>query len=344
MRLRSALRRLARHAPPPPPLEQRVAEEVERILARDWQVQMPPLVFRRDTEAALAPREIEIARDNGRYVLTLSAVGKGPGMTGAGWRRIVPFLLQFDRARDAGRMTVMLGDGQMPGSYRFSPAPFLPHVVALPDPYLFAYRGYVSADAQYRKAPAWTDREDRLVWRGAPNGVGTFGWDPALLEVPTLMQRNRLVLLSRGTDIDAGFVFSRSHPLRPYETAARKGGIMGDPVPSESWAGRRYALDIDGHSTTWDNFPVRLKQGCCVLKVESRVGFRQWYYPRLRPWEHYVPIKADLSDLVEVFDWLRANPARAEEIAAAGRAEAAKITLEREWQVGADLISEHWNA
>lgn len=320
----------------------RIGDDLRAVLARKWNKALP-LTVRVDSEARLAPRIVELARDGTRFVVTLPAEGPGPGTDGSGWRRIVAFLLQFERAEGADRMTVMVGDGQFPGTHRFSPSPFLPQVVAIPDPYLFRFHGYRAADAQYAAAPDWDDREDRLVWRGAPNGVGTFGWDPALLDIPTLMQRNRMVLTCRGSAIDAGFVFPQHHPLRGYEGAARAGGIMADPIPSERWAGMRYALDIDGHSTTWNNFPVRLKQGCCVLKVDSQVGFRQWYYPRLRPWEHYVPVRADLGDLIEVHDWLRTNPARAREIAAAGRAEAARITLEREWAEGARLIAEHWD-
>ena len=35
-----------------------------------------------------------------------------------------------------------------------------------------------------------------------------------------------------------------------------------------------------------------------TLIVESRRSW-EWYYPRLLPWKHYVPIRNDLSDFEE---------------------------------------------
>jgi len=54
-----------------------------------------------------------------------------------------------------------------------------------------------------------------------------------------------------------------------------------------------------------------------------------------------VPVRADMSDLAERYDWARSNPARAAGIAAAGRAVAAQMTLEREWTEGARIIEAH---
>ena len=39
---------------------------------------------------------------------------------------------------------------------------------------------------------------------------------------------------------------------------------------------------------------------------------------RLRPYVHYVPVKADLSDLHKQFKWAQANPDEAEQIARQG--------------------------
>jgi hypothetical protein len=37
------------------------------------------------------------------------------------------------------------------------------------------------------------------------------------------------------------------------------------------------------------------------------------------PWVHFVPVKNDLSDLLETINWLRQNDAKAKEIALNGR-------------------------
>ena len=70
----------------------------------------------------------------------------------------------------------------------------------------------------------------------------------------------------------------------------------------ESQVGRwRYLLDIEGHS--WS---ARLK----LLFFTNRVVFmvdrpwREYWYRWLVPWEHYVPVRRDLSDLGEKYNLL----------------------------------------
>lgn len=45
----------------------------------------------------------------------------------------------------------------------------------------------------------------------------------------------------------------------------------------------------------------------------------QWYMENMKAWEHYIPVKHDLSNLLEIIDWLRANDDKAKEIAQNGQ-------------------------
>jgi Glycosyl transferase family 90 len=96
-------------------------------------------------------------------------------------------------------------------------------------------------------------------------------------------------------------------------------GILGDYIAPITWCGLKFAIDIDGNTNAWSNFFTRLLMGCCVLKVASAAGYRQWYYGDIEPWIHYVPVKADLSDICERIAWCRSNHAGARRIAAAGQ-------------------------
>src|SRR5690606_37830869 len=100
--------------------------------------------------------------------------------------------------------------------------------------------------------------------------------------------------------------------------------------------------DVDGQTNTWSSLFIRMLLGCCVLKLDSKFGFRQWYYDRLKPWEHYVPVKADASDLGEQIEWVRANDGRAAEIAANGQRLARTITFEAGKREAVELIERHW--
>ncbi len=91
-------------------------------------------------------------------------------------------------------------------------------------------------------------------------------------------------------------------------------------------------------SMRWRTF-CRLLLGCCVLKIGSERGFRQWYYDDLVPWRHYVPVAADVSDLSEKIDWCRSHPDACETIADEGRTLALSMTFEREMARGVDAIN-----
>lgn len=40
----------------------------------------------------------------------------------------------------------------------------------------------------------------------------------------------------------------------------------------------------------------------------------QWYYSALEPYVHYIPLKEDLSDIFEQFEWLKNNDCKALEV------------------------------
>ena len=85
----------------------------------------------------------------------------------------------------------------------------------------------------------------------------------------------------------------------------RKRGLLGAPVSAAHFPRWRYQIDIDGNSNAWEGLFTKLLTGSLVLKVESAFGFRQWYYDRLLPWRHVVPVAKDMSDLVEKVAWCR---------------------------------------
>jgi hypothetical protein len=69
---------------------------------------------------------------------------------------------------------------------------------------------------------------------------------------------------------------------------------------------QKYAgvLDVDGNA--WSSrFAQLLCMNSVVLKVEPTYVDYFWF--ELEPWKHYVPVKADLSDLVEQAEWVTAN-------------------------------------
>lgn len=64
-------------------------------------------------------------------------------------------------------------------------------------------------------------------------------------------------------------------------------------------------------------FPYLMLGSSLVLKQNSQ--YYEFFYSHLKAGTHYVPVKRNLSDLVEKIKWAKENDAEAQKIAAAGQ-------------------------
>lgn len=64
----------------------------------------------------------------------------------------------------------------------------------------------------------------------------------------------------------------------------------------------KYQINIDGTVAAY-RLPYLLAGDSVVLKQDS--SYYEHFYNELQPWEHYIPIRADLGDLLEKIQWAR---------------------------------------
>lgn len=232
-------------------------------------------------------------------------------------------------------ITADLSDGDADSTATFAMSSYLPDKVLLPDTYFFRSRGFVRmrAHADTHAVP-WERRSEVLRWRGVSTGQGRR--EPVAGD-PGVLPRIRLAMLLKDEPrCDVGIAGSDSGEA--LAETLRRAGLMRARIEEPTWVGDKYGIDIDGNSNTWSNFIVRLHLGCCMLKVDSPRGYRQWYYGRIAPWQHFVPVKSDLSDMLEKIDWVRRHDAEAREIAASGQRLARSMSFESESAYAVDAI------
>jgi hypothetical protein len=261
------------------------------------------------------------------------------------WRRL-PAILDVvgDAAVEDGAWSADLGDWvQSPGEV-IGFCSRHDDTLLVPDRGFHASRGYESERRRAAMAPRFEDRDPRVLWRGSPTGQGHSLADPLVADNAALIQRVRMCLrmrddpmTSRG-ETDLRIVVNDTLPRQQVE-AYRRAGITGPHVAQASWSSRRYAIDIDGHANAFSNFFLRLLYGCCVIKVASPLGFRQWYYDRLVPWEHFVPVVADLGDLAETLAWCLSHARECRRIAAAGQRVALAMTHASERRKAVEMLA-----
>jgi hypothetical protein len=302
-----------------------------------------PQVRIRYTDAGNPPRDVLIERRGQRFTLVLE--NAATRWFSRSMRRMVcayAYWLSLCPS-EVKRITVNASDGDIVSNARFAASVRFPQHVGLPDPHYFQNYGFATDMAVGKSAPRWEDRSDDIVWRGGMNGCGWASFSPEDMNRPAVLQRIRMVM--RLKDMPRADVrFVDLHPTTDdFGTLTSRRGLLGEPMAAQTWLQRKFAIDIDGYTNTWSNLLVRLLYGCCVLKVESQFGFRQWYYDELKPFEHYVPVSANMADFVEKIEWVRSHDVEAKAIAQRGQALARTLTFASQARRAAGIVERHWD-
>lgn len=250
---------------------------------------------------------------------------------------LVPLLADYMRGggEERGCVNISLWDaGLAPGLAFCSNRP---DCILVPDNLFVSTRGYEDLRRSYAQHPvAWAQRRPVAFWRGTTTGRPqdpARGWKSLPRIQLCELARDHADLLDAGIaaivqidDPTAGEWLEREGLLREYASP-------------QSFNRYRYQIDIDGNTNSWPGLFQKLLTGSPVLKVASADGYRQWYYDRLLPWENYVPVAADLSDLVDKIRWLRTNDHRALAIGERGRALALSLDYETELKRARPVLS-----
>jgi hypothetical protein len=123
---------------------------------------------------------------------------------------------------------------------------------------------------------------DKLGWRGAI----------------THSSRNYLLNFNDKTLFDIEEIrWDRSNPDR---LTCHNFVSLEDSV--RNW---RYLIDVEGHG--WSARMKLFLFSRRVLFLQDR-PYKEWFYPKMIPMVHYVPVKRNLSDLDEKLDMIKSNP------------------------------------
>jgi hypothetical protein len=194
------------------------------------------------------------------------------------------------------------------------------HAVPIPDFSLqdAAYAGELAAIERAVAETPFAERREVVMWRGRLSGPGYPD-----LENCAGFPRYRLLMLSlRHPEIVDARLTNYTNFTDGESAAAlrrRLEALFGSPaeeLPAERFVAYKYLVSVDGAVAAWKRVPTILASGS-VLLLQHR--WKQFFSPGLEPWEHYVPLADDLSDLIARHEWLRAHPERAGDIAESGR-------------------------
>lgn len=179
---------------------------------------------------------------------------------------------------------------------------------------------YFSPDCRnynYDFSMEWERRLPTAVFRGASTGCGvTMDTNPRLMVsyLSTISPiENGFRLLDAG--ITKWNLRPRKHISSEYlkliNTSVLPFKLVQPLTPSQQ-AQYKYVVHVDGHVSAF-RLSLELSSGSVLLIAESK--YRLWFRKQLKEYVHYVPVKADLSNLFDQIRWCRAHDAECKIIA-----------------------------
>ncbi len=99
----------------------------------------------------------------------------------------------------------------------------------------------------------------------------------------------------------------------------------------------RYLLDVDGFTRTWDAWAWKMMSGSVVLS--PALPWESYFSRQFEPWEHFVPVANDFSDLGRRLEWCREHDAECREIAERARRHAVVVYAP---ETVARIVAETW--
>lgn len=179
-----------------------------------------------------------------------------------------------------------------------------PYIVLIPDQFSLSEEWfYVSQEiSALNEEVLWDEKKDVAIWRGGLTDVGA----PNGANLVTFRECPRYKICKMSADlpevIDAGLQWSDNEEL---DQILHRERVMKNGSSKKEHLTCKYLPVLDGHMCTYPGFQWRLLSNSLCLKQKS--DQEQWFYAALKPYEHYVPIENDMSDLSQKIEWAKAH-------------------------------------
>ena len=157
----------------------------------------------------------------------------------------------------------------------------------------------------------WNQKVNKAIFRGTATGCGFTYNSNMRLKATELSKKHSNIL-------DAGI--TGNQPKLKLHAIDGVGYVKPikfiQKIPFVEQSKYKYILHLDGNVAAY-RLAKSLLFNSVVLLQET--GSRLWFQHLLKPWEHYVPIKDDLSDLIEKINWCINHDKECQNIANNGR-------------------------
>ncbi|MBN2478894.1 MAG: hypothetical protein JXA94_01570, partial [Parachlamydiales bacterium] len=173
-------------------------------------------------------------------------------------------------------------------------------VILIPDYHCLSYhwKNDISKILDLNSKNKWEEKNEIAFWRGANRRKSRY--------LLSMISQNNSGLL------DAGICSDKEKNLEIGKDIDCK-NLTKEFASVKDHFKYKYLPTIDGFMCTYSGYQWRLLSNSVAFKQESDEV--QWFYSALKPYEHYVPIKDDMSDVIDQINWAIKNDDKCKKIA-----------------------------
>jgi hypothetical protein len=160
----------------------------------------------------------------------------------------------------------------------------------------------------------WTNKINKAIFYGSTTGCGITTKDNMRLKAAEIASKNNQYLKVGITNWNKRLKKSMNKPL-DIININNFDFKLSKPINHKEKSQYKYILIIDGHVSAF-RLSFDLSLGSVLLIVES--DNKLWFSHLLKPYVHYIPIKKDLSDIINIIKWCIDNDHKCKEISKNG--------------------------
>ncbi|AII16943.1 putative beta-1,4 galactosyltranferase [Aureococcus anophagefferens virus] len=157
----------------------------------------------------------------------------------------------------------------------------------------------------------WKDKIEKVIFRGKLTGCGTTYDTNIRLKAAKMGKENPDVLDVGLVDFNRRLKKPKDEPVKVFDPKEFDIQLKNKITDTEKLK-FKYILNLDGNVSAF-RLGSELSSGSVVLLPDS--PYKIWYSDLLEPYKHFVPIKKDLSNLLDQVEWCQENDSKCKKIA-----------------------------
>lgn len=185
----------------------------------------------------------------------------------------------------------------------------------------------------------YSQKSNKLVWRGADTGYGFGNNIPSRECSRETLVRQFASHSNKNMDIGLSLTDANKHGVIPAEELFF---LMKPKLSIHELLQHKFLLSVEGNDVATNLKWILYSNSvpfCPPFTIQSWI-----LEDNLQPWQHYIPVRADFSDMEEKLDWAIHHPSQCKSIARQGKDYMRQfMDLEKENTIVEHVLSEYVN-